>query len=155
MKLVIRRMTLEDVPQVSAIDQASLSLPWPERSFRYEVSDNPAARCWVAEFDGRLGGMLVLWHIVDEAHIATLATHPELRRNGIGRRLLARALQQAAQEGARSAYLEVRAGNQAAQSLYRSFGFVEDGRRPGYYRDNGEDAILMSLERLNVGTFER
>ena len=91
---------------------------------------------------------------IAEAHIATLATHPELRRNGIGRRLLARALQQAAQEGLRSAYLEVRAGNQAAQALYRSFGFVEDGRRPGYYKDNGEDAILMSLG-LNVGMFER
>jgi ribosomal-protein-alanine N-acetyltransferase len=155
MNLAIRRMTPDDVPQVSAIDKISLTLPWPERSFRYEVTDNPAARCWVAEAHERLAGMLVLWFIVDEIHVATIATHPEYRRQGIAQQLLARALASAAQEGARRSYLEVRAGNVSAQALYRKFGFVEDGRRPRYYKDNGEDAILMSLAPLNVATFER
>ena len=45
----IRRMTLEDLEQVVAIDKASFSLPWPERSFRFEITDNPASRAWVAE----------------------------------------------------------------------------------------------------------
>jgi ribosomal-protein-alanine N-acetyltransferase len=155
MKPTIRRMTPEDVPQVSAIDRASLSLPWPERSFHYEVTDNPAARCWVAEAGGVLVGMLVVWMIADEAHIATIATHPDHRRQGIAQMLMVRALDSAAQEGARRSFLEVRAGNTAAQALYRKFGFTEDGRRPRYYKDNGEDAVLMALEHLDVAAFKR
>jgi ribosomal-protein-alanine N-acetyltransferase len=143
-------MRLEDLEQVIAIDQASFSLPWPARTFRYEVTDNPVARCWVAEAEGRVIGMLVLWLIVDEAHIATIAVHPDFRRRGIARRMLIHALGSAAQEGMQSSFLEVRAGNAAAQEMYRKFGFVEDGRRPRYYKDNGEDAILMSLKSLSV-----
>jgi ribosomal-protein-alanine N-acetyltransferase len=155
MNITIRRMALEDVEQVGAIDRQSFSLPWPERSFRYEVTDNPAARCWVAEGEGCVVGMLVLWVIVDETHIATLAAHPGYRRQGIARTLLAHALKSAAGEGARRAFLEVRAGNQAAQAMYRKFGFVEDGRRPRYYKDNAEDAVLMSLSGLTVEIFDR
>ena len=150
--LAIRRMRLEDVPVVHAIDTMSFSLPWPERSFRFEVSENPAARGWVAEaeVDGRVHiiGMLVLWLLVDEAHIATLAVRPEFRRRGVGGRLLVEALHAARAEGARRALLEVRAGNAAAQAMYRKFGFAVAGRRPRYYKDNGEDALLMTLEDL-------
>ncbi len=148
MSLIVRRMTVEDVPAAHEIDKLSFTLPWPERSFRFEVSDNPASRCWVAELDGRLVGMLVLWKIVDEAHIATLATHPEFRRMRIAEQLLVTALESAYAEGARSALLEVRAGNEAAQALYRKFGFEEVGRRGRYYKDNNEDAVLMTLHRL-------
>jgi ribosomal-protein-alanine N-acetyltransferase len=146
--VTIRRMTLEDVPAVHAIDTLSFSLPWPERSFRFEVSENPAARPWVLEADGRIAAMLVLWFIVDEAHIATIATHPDFRQQGLGERLLVAALQAAQAEGARQAFLEVRAGNLAAQNLYRKYGFSVDGCRPKYYKDNNEDAILMSLTGL-------
>jgi [ribosomal protein S18]-alanine N-acetyltransferase len=146
--LVIRRMTLEDVPAVHEIDNLSFSLPWPERSFRYEMTQNPVTRGWVAEVDGRIGAMLVLWFVVDEAHIATIATHPDFRRQGIGEQILVQALLDVRAEGARRAFLEVRAGNIAAQSMYRKYGFVVDGIRPRYYRDNNEDAILMSLEGL-------
>lgn len=148
MNVTIRRMTLEDVPAVHAIDTLSFSLPWPERSFRFEVSENPAARPWVLEADGRIAAMLVLWFIVDEAHIATIATHPDFRQQGLGERLLVAALQAAQAEGARQAFLEVRAGNLAAQNLYRKYGFSVDGCRPKYYKDNNEDAILMSLTGL-------
>ena len=92
--------------------------------------------------------MLVLWMIVDEAHIATLATHPEARRQGVAKQLLVKALETAYAEGARTALLEVRAGNEAAQSMYRKFGFEEVGRRERYYKDNHEDAVLMTLDRL-------
>ena len=148
MSLVIRRMTVEDVPAAHAIDVSSFTLPWPERSFRFEVTDNPASRCWVAELEGRIVGMLVLWLIVDEAHIATLATHPEYRQQGIAKNLLLTALDYAHTEGAQTAFLEVRAGNLAARSMYRRFGFEEVGLRERYYKDNNEDAILMTLHRL-------
>ncbi len=149
MNLLIRKMTLEDVPAIVQLDQVSFSLPWPERSFRFEVTDNPASRCWVAEIDQRIAGMVVAWLFVNEVHIATIATHPDFRRMGIGSRLLSHTLLQALEEGARSSFLEVRESNLAAQEMYRRFGYEETGRRRRYYRDNDEDAILMSLEPLN------
>lgn len=148
MNPVIRKMTVKDVPDAHSLDKLSFTLPWPERSLRFEVTDNPAARCWAAVFDSRLVGMLVLWLIVDEAHIATLATHPDFRRQGIAARLLIEALNSAFKEGAQKALLEVRAGNEAALAMYRKYGFAQVGTRPHYYKDNGEDAILMTLECL-------
>jgi len=147
--VAIRRMTLEDVPAVHEIDSLSFSLPWPERSFRFELIENPVSRNWVAEFNGRIAAMLVLWLIVDEAHIATIATHPDFRRQGIGEQLMIAALISARNEGAARAFLEVRAGNAAALALYEKYGFVVAGLRPRYYKDNNEDAILMDLNDLN------
>lgn len=151
MSLILRKMTVDDVQAVVDLDQKSFSLPWPERSFRFELTDNPASRCWVAELDGRIVGMIVVWLIADEAHIATLATHPDHRRQGIGTRLLAHALRQMIQDGARNSFLEVRESNLAAQEMYRKFGYEVSGRRRRYYRDNNEDAILMNLDSLNAG----
>jgi len=145
----IRHMTLEDVPTVHEIDMLSFSLPWPERSFRFELTENPVTRGWVAESGGRIAAMLVLWLIVDEAHIATIATHPDFRRQGIGERLMIVALLSARAEGAARAFLEVRAGNAGALALYEKYGFVVAGVRLRYYKDNNEDAILMNLEDLN------
>ncbi|HMR99903.1 MAG TPA: ribosomal protein S18-alanine N-acetyltransferase [Anaerolineales bacterium] len=146
----IRRMTLEDLAQVIAIDQVSFSLPWPERSFRFEITDNPASRAWIAEEDGKIVGMIVAWLLVDEAHIATIATHPEFRRRGVASKLLIHALEYMRSEGAVTSVLEVRESNAAAQEMYRKFGFEESGRRPRYYKDNSEDAILMTLENISV-----
>jgi ribosomal-protein-alanine N-acetyltransferase len=141
-------MTEADLEQVIAIDQASFSLPWPERSFHYEVKDNLTSRNWVAELDGRVAAMMVGWLITDDLHIATIATYPDLRRRGIGKKLLLHGLHAARDEGVTRAFLEVREGNAAAIQMYRDLGFVEDGRREEYYKDNGEDAILMSLNDL-------
>ena len=146
MNFSIRRMTLDDVEQVIAIDQASFSLPWPERTFRYEVAENSASRPWVLDVDGRVAAMIVVWFIIDEAHIATIATHPDFRRQGLGKKLLVHALNAAKEEGAQTALLEVRVSNDEAQEMYRKLGFVEVNRRPQYYSDNGEDAILMNAD---------
>jgi ribosomal-protein-alanine N-acetyltransferase len=156
MKFIVRKMTLEDVPNVIDLDQKSFSLPWPERSFRFELTANPASRCWVADLDGMIVGMIVVWLIIDEAHVATLATHPDFRRRGIAKKLLAHALRLMMDEGARSSFLEVRESNFGAQEMYRKFGYEASGRRPHYYKDNNEDAILMNLASLNAErlTFE-
>ena len=136
---------------VAQIDRMSFSLPWPEHSFHYEVADNRAARCFVAETgDKRVAAMIVSWIVVDELHIATIATHPEFRRQGIGALILTEALKDATAAGVRRAFLEVRESNEAAQAMYRKFGFEITGRRPRYYKDNGEDAILMTLEPLEA-----
>jgi [ribosomal protein S18]-alanine N-acetyltransferase len=151
----LRRMQVEDVEAVYGIDVLCFALPWSERSYRYEVTENPSSRSWVAEaVDGRgrtqVVGMIVLWIILDESHVATIATHPDFRRRHIGRRLLARGLLDAAEWGATLAYLEVRRGNQNAQDLYVKFGFTVTGTRPKYYVDNQEDALLMTLNPLDM-----
>ena len=150
----LRKMSIEDVARVHEIDTLSFSLPWPERSYRFEVVENLNSSCWVAEVlpaDGpaEVVGMIVNWIILDEVHIATLAVHPDYRRFGIARKLLVHGLLEGAQRGGRLAYLEVRAGNLAAQALYQRFGFVVAGVRPRYYKDNSEDALLMTLDPLD------
>ena len=154
MNMIIRKMTIDDIEQVIAIDRVSFSLPWPERSFRFDLTDNPASRCWVAEIDGKVVGIIVAWLIVDEVHVATIATHPDFRRRGVAKKLLAHTLQHLKEEGAQSSFLEVRASNVAAQEMYRKFGYEESGVRPRYYKDNDEDALLMTLETLDVESLE-
>ncbi len=145
----IRRMKMEDIPEVAAIDRNSFALPWTERSFKYEALENSAARCWVTTVDERVASMLVLWIIADEAHIATIATHSDFRRRGFAKKMLLKALVSAREEGVKKALLEVRARHVIAQKIYCDIGFVEVGRRPMYYRDNGEDAVLMTMEDLS------
>lgn len=160
MDVIIRPMEMKDIQQVHQIDVQSFSLPWPERSFRFELTENPSTRLWVAELE-RPGaknvvvGLLVMWVVIDEGHIGTFAVHPEYRRAGIGRRLLAKSLLEAAKEGLRQVYLEVRRGNLAALRLYESFDFKVDGVRSHYYRDNGEDALLMRLDHMDIAALEK
>ena len=141
-------MTVDDIPAVVALDQLSFSLPWPERSFLFELTRNEASRCWVAEADGRIVGMIVNWLLVDEVHVATLAVHPDFRRQGIAKELLMYSLRYMISEGAVSSFLEVRESNMAAREMYRKFGYQDTGRRKAYYKDNNEDAILMTLNGL-------
>ena len=153
-------MTLEDVEQVYAIDVLSFPLPWSERSYRFELTENQNSRTWVAEALDERGrtrvvGMIVVWIILDEAHIATLAILPEFRRMHIGQRLLALALDDAVRSGVTQAYLEVRRNNLAAQNMYQRFGFIVNGVRPRYYLDNSEDALLMILTPIQIETFRQ
>lgn len=150
----IRRMRHEDLEQVQLIDRISFSLPWPESAYKYELEHQAASLPWVADLliknaPTRVLGCIVVWVILDEAHIATLAVHPDFRRLGISRLLLVAGLKDAYQRGCRSATLEVRAGNLPAQALYRHFGFIEAGVRTRYYKDNQEDALIMTLHHLD------
>ena len=160
LEVLIRPMQATDIEAVTAIDRISFSLPWPERAYQYELNDNPASLLWVAEInpseaERRVAGLVVAWLILDEAHIATLAVHPDFRRNGIGESLLLTVLEDAFLKGASQAMLEVRASNSAAINLYRRFGFEIAGRRLSYYRDNNEDAVLMNLGLLDQAYIDR
>jgi len=169
--IIIRPMALDDLAQVVAIDQMSFSLPWPAHSFRYEVLDNEVSRQWVAEMQyagpdtnlartqadpdrktSEVVGMIVVWLILDEAHIATIAVHPQYRRLGIGRKLLLTALHECVAQGASTATLEVRERNLIAIDMYRKFGFEVVGRRKRYYNDTNEDAILMTLDTKGLNS---
>ncbi len=155
LRIAVRVMTQKDVERVHQIDVASFTLPWPERSYRFELEENQASRLYVAEVEQEKGdaivvGMLVMWLILDEVHIGTFAIDSAYRRHGIGRRLLAESLLQAYNSGVRRCYLEVRRSNEAAQTLYQSFGFQVTAIRARYYRDNGEDALLMTLDPIRI-----
>lgn len=149
-----RPMQIEDLEQVHAIDVLSFGVPWPASSYRFELLDNPASLLWVAEASlteekTQVVGMIVVWLIVDEAHIATVAVHPDYRGRGIGREIIVIALRESSRKGAKKATLEVRAGNEIARQLYESLGFQVVGQRPRYYHDNNEDALIMTINELD------
>jgi ribosomal-protein-alanine N-acetyltransferase len=130
-------------------------MPWPEKSYHFELTQNPSTLALVVEIVPKdcksvVIGMSVVWIIIDEAHIATIAIHPDFRGLGYGKKLLTQTLREAIQRGACMATLEVRASNFTAQQLYRSFGFITVGQRPHYYHDNDEDAITMTIDQLGM-----
>lgn len=146
----IRRMTLDDIPQVLEIERASFSNPWSENSFRSELTQNEHSYFFVAEENNQVLGVLGYWFIIDECHISTVAVRPEWRRRGVGQSLLSYALAQGVKQGALMATLEVRLSNAAAIDLYQKFGFKIVGQRKHYYRDNGEDALIMTAEPIQL-----
>ncbi|MDX2066733.1 MAG: ribosomal protein S18-alanine N-acetyltransferase [Fimbriimonadaceae bacterium] len=134
--------------EVMAIEHAINPAPWSEDAFRNELTHaNSIFR--VALVEGRVAGYVDVWMVVDEAHITNVAVREELRRNGIGRRLVRIGLEEAKARGAVAATLEVRASNAPAIQLYEQMGFVRAAVRRSYYPDNREDAVVMWLYRLD------
>ncbi len=146
--VIVRRMRLSDCPGVHAIEERVFPTPWSLRDFEREMTVNRCARYLVAEEDGRIVGFAGAWMILDESHMTNIAVSEECRGRGIGRKLMECLLQYASDLGVSYMTLEVRAGNEKAQSLYRSLGFVRVSVRKKYYEDNGEDAWLMVTDRL-------
>jgi ribosomal-protein-alanine N-acetyltransferase len=147
--VVVERMRLEDVPAVHEIERLSFRTPWPPYAFEQELRGNRLAHYVVARAGDRVVGFAGVWLMVDDAHITTFGVHPDWRRQGIGRQLLLNLVELARTIRARRMTLEVRASNEAAQTLYREYGFEEVGRRPKYYTDDGEDAIIMTTPDLD------
>ncbi len=152
--IIIRPMQISDLEQVKAIDKVSFSLPWPDSAYKFELNENPLSMLWVAEMNepgnqNLVVGAIVIWLILDEAHIATISVRPEYRGKGIAQSLLATAIRACIQKEIFRATLEVRANNLPARRLYQRFGFEIVGQRPRYYKDNGEDALIMTNSSLN------
>jgi ribosomal-protein-alanine N-acetyltransferase len=150
--VTVDAMLMADIPHVHEIERLSFSSPWPSYAFEQELTGNRLARYVVARVGSgameRVVGFAGVWLMVDEAHITTFGVHPAWRRQGIGRRLMVRLLELAEELKAHRMTLEVRVGNVAAQGLYHAFGFEVAGRRPHYYTDDGEDALIMSTPPL-------
>ncbi len=154
-KFLVRRMSSEDLDRVFALELRIFATPWTRKSYEFELHENSASEQWVIEAqtegdEHEVAAYSVCWVLGEELHIANFAVAAEFRRRGLGRQLLAHLLDRAAAQGLHSATLEVRAGNLAAQNLYKEFGFIEIARRERYYSDNREDAILMRLPRLGA-----
>lgn len=131
----------EHVAAVAALEQLCFADPWSDASLRDELT-NPCAHFLVAIDGGEVVGYLGCHHIVDEGFVANVAVHPNHRRRGIGRLLVATAMQNAASLSRLT--LEVRASNTAAIALYRALGFVDEGVRPRFYAHPTEDAVIYS-----------
>lgn len=151
--IFIRKMTVADLPQVEALEQASFTTPWPRGSFEYELRPDSFSICLVAvdQVPGEgeiLCGVIVAWRIVDSLEIGTISVADNYRHLGLGRNLLVQAILLSQEQGVVEAILEVRASNQDALRLYYGLGFETVGIRPGYYEDNNEDALLLTLNPI-------
>lgn len=149
----ISLMTAADVDGMHAIEDATFATPWSRRSIEAELT-NECARYLVARAGGEVVGYAGMWLVLDEAHITNVAVRTDMRGQGLGRQLMCRLIQLAADSGMVWMTLEVRRSNKVAQNLYRSFGFIDVGYRKRYYEDNQEDALLMALEHLPEGNPE-
>jgi ribosomal-protein-alanine N-acetyltransferase len=174
MSLTLRYMRLNDIPEVTVIDHASFDPSWSARSYQFEVSESTYSYMVVLEYgedkpksgwrklvpalsglngahaDGsQIVGYGGLWNIMDEAHISTIAAHPEFRGRGWGEIVLAGMIRRAVVLEAAYVVLEVRVSNVTAQNLYQKWGFQTTATKTNYYHNNGEDAYDMRLNLEN------
>ncbi len=154
MGIVVRRMDVEDLAAVCALEAVSFDATWPATAFEHELTQNPAARYVVIDIDGRPVAFGGLWLQFDQAHVVTVAVDPMMRRSGLGRLAVHALVTVADAFGMADATLEVRESNEAARALYRAYGFYEVGRRKRYYADNGEDALIMTTEPLRSPAYQ-
>lgn len=178
LSVIVRPMRLTDIEQVVAIDRISFSTPWSANAYRFELTNRDTSHLVVLELtavsrssEGRWRWLLRplirrmpaaqvigyggCWLIAGEAHISTIAVRPDYRRQGLGELLLASMLKRAIELHAEYSVLEVRESNVTAQALYRKYEYRVVGRRRHYYRDDGEDALLMELRPLDAAYAQR
>lgn len=145
-KIVIEKMTVDDIDSVVEVENNCFSIPWSKESFLRELKSNEIALYLVAKVEDKAVGYIGTWKVLDEGHITNLAVHSDYRKLGIGGMLISELLSLCRKEGINSFTLEVRKSNEIARRLYEKFGFNERGIRKGYYEDNNEDAVIMWLD---------
>jgi ribosomal-protein-alanine N-acetyltransferase len=146
---VIRAASPSDLDAILAIEARCYPRPWPRAAFESELGSATGGIA-VGGSDVTIAGYLVYRIVTDEAEILNLAVDPPFRRSGQARALVRHLLGEARTAGCRKVWLEVRRSNQAAERLYRSVGFREAAVRRAYYQDNGEDALVLSLDLTNL-----
>jgi len=136
-----------DLDGILALDALCFHRPWTRAEYERELADPARCFLYVARDDhGAIVAYCSFWRIFDEIHLNNFAVHPEWRRRGLGRALLAHVLAEAAALGAPKATLEVRASNAPAIALYEAGGFVRTGVRRAYYTHPVEDALILWRE---------
>jgi ribosomal-protein-alanine N-acetyltransferase len=130
------------------IENLSFPSPWSRKSFLEEIR-NPISHFRGVLSEQVLQGYVCFWVFADEVQIINVAVHPQARERGLGHYLLTKVIEESISLGIKTIWLEVRPSNDRARRLYSRFKFTEVGRRPRYYRDTNEDAIVMSLSIMN------
>jgi len=151
--MTIARMTETDLREVLRIESLSFPCAWPQNAFTGELKDNKLAFYFV----GRIGPELIayggIWIILEDSHVTTIAVHPDWRERGYGEELFVRMLSETIEHDAAWMTLEVRESNIAAQRLYAKYGFAAVSKRPNYYSDNHETALVMWAGNLRGSMF--
>jgi ribosomal-protein-alanine N-acetyltransferase len=148
-------MRMEDVAEVAALENEIFGDPWSADSFLAEVERNPdIGYPIVLRSQEEIVAYAVAWFIVDEIHIGNIAVRPEHQGQGIGQAMLRSILVEGERRGMTYATLEVRPSNKRALALYERFAFRQIAVRKQYYRDNREDALVLSLELPHEGGVE-
>ena len=150
------------LPEILRLEEACFSAPWTRKMLEAELTGNPFAHFLVAVAHGKPGasepvivGYHCFWIVFEELRLMNLAVRESMRRQGIGQALVTEALRMGLRHSANRAVLEVRASNEAAQALYQRMGFSQISRRSKYYSTPIEDAVLMELAPLVIGTEPR
>ena len=158
----IEPATPDSLPDILKIEEACFSAPWTRKMLEAELNGNPFAHFLLARQEmrtesprGAIVGYLCYWIVFEEIRLMNLAVIESMRHRGIARSLVSTALQTGRVQSANRAVLEVRASNLAAQALYRTFGFHQVAVRPRYYNSPVEDAVLMELDPIVVGSESR
>ena len=149
-------MTVEDLAQVAALEMQAFPAPRSAAFYRQEVTQNSYANYWVIHAvpagvtvtESRVVAYGGYWLMGEDAHIVAIAVAPQWRGQRLAEWLMLELIATAWQQGAHLVTLEMRVSNRAASALYHKLGFQEVGRRKRYYRDNNEDALLLSLVDL-------
>ena len=135
---------------VAALEKEVFATPWSERSLELLCSESAFGfAITVGDAVIAYGGMMT---VLDEGQITNIATHPDCRRQGLAGSVLRALLDEARTRGIASVTLEARVSNAAAIALYEKFGFVAVGKRPRFYTQPTEDALIMQLEMNGQNT---
>ena len=143
--LEIRKLVVEDAAAIAEMERIIFLDAWSEKSI-LETIELSNTICLVAEKAGRKAGYVLAYDLNGEAEIVRIATDKDRRRQGVGTFLLEELKKECTKLDITKVMLDVRASNDAARKLYEKEGFVQDGTRPGFYKNPDEDAILMSAE---------
>ena len=143
--MMIEPMNASHVPQIAQLEKRCFSDPWSEKSIASEL-ENPLSVWLVAVDGGQLIGYVGSQTVLGETDMMNLAVAPEARRQGTGRALVLALVDALTEKGSHSLMLEVRVSNTPAQKLYESLDFSQVGRRPKYYVNPREDALILRKE---------
>ena len=145
--LTFREMAPEDADAVEIVEQACFAIPWSREAFWKEAANENTI--YLLALDGeRVIGYVGCWISYEESQITNVAILPEYRGHRVATRLFGAVIEAVKAKGVTAMTLEVRPSNAPALALYRGYGFKEAGRRPHYYQDDGEDAIIMWNTKL-------
>ena len=145
-KIRVRIAKSSDLDDIYELDVQTFAMPWSKEALSYDILENDNAFVIVAEYEGEFAGYADIWTVLDEADLNSIAVSKDFRRKGIGDAIMFAMTETLSANGVESINLEVRVSNMPAIKLYKKYGFKECGVRPGYYLDNGEDALIMKRE---------
>lgn len=141
----IRKMNEGDIAQLAQLEKLCFQDPWSASAFTYELN-NPLSLWLVAADDDTVAGYVGSQTVMGESDMMNVAVAPAYRRQKLAENLILKLIDMLNDRQSKSLTLEVRVSNIPAISLYEKLGFVQVGRRPGYYRNPKEDALILRKE---------